>query len=122
MLAKIALEHRETILQRNRQLLRENLKKLDHFFSHYADLFEWAHPDGSCVAYPRYTGSGTVEMFCEALVKDQGVLLLPSSIYRSEIFTTPADRFRIGFGRKGIQAGLEAFSTFIKDNYSALKK
>ena len=122
VLAKIALRHRETILQRNRQLLRENLKKLDYFFVQYADLFEWAHPDGSCVAYPRYTGLGTVESFCEALVKDQGVLLLPSSIYRSEIFETPADRFRIGFGRNGIQEGLAAFSTFIQDNYSALKK
>lgn len=122
ILAKIALKHKETILQRNRQLLRENLKQLDDFFLQYADLFDWARPDGSCVAYPRYTGSGTVESFCEALVKDQGVLLLPSSIYRSELFETPADRFRIGFGRKGIQEGLEAFGTFIKDNYSALRK
>ena len=62
LLARIALEHRTTILQRNRRLLRENLKKLDRFFFHYADLFEWAHPDGSCVAYPRYTGRGTVEI------------------------------------------------------------
>ena len=122
ILAKIALKNRETILQRNRGLLRNNLKELDNFFLQYADLFEWTHPDGGCVAYPRYTGSGPVESFCESLVNEHGVLLLPASIYRSEIFETPADHFRVGFGRKGIKEGLKAFRTFIDDNYSELKK
>jgi len=121
-LAKIALKNRETILQRNRELLGQNIKELDHFFSQYTDLFEWVPPDGGCVAYPRYTGRGSVESFCESLVNSYGVLLLPASIYRSEIIETPADRFRIGFGRKGVPEGLKAFNTFIIDNYKELMR
>jgi aspartate/methionine/tyrosine aminotransferase len=121
-LAKIALKNRETILQRNRGLLGQNLKELDDFFLQYPDLFEWAHPDGGCVAYPRYTGRGSVESFCKSLVNQYGVLLLPASIYRSELLESPLDRFRVGFGRKGIREGLQAFRTFMDDNYSELKK
>jgi len=121
-LAKIALKNRETILQRNRRLLSQNLKELDDFFLHYTDLFEWAPPDGGCVAYPRYTGRGSVESFCKSLVNQYGVLLLPASIYRSELLESPIDRFRVGFGRKGIREGLQAFRAFMSDNYSELKK
>jgi len=35
-------------------------------------------------------------------------LLLPASVYRSDLAVTPVDRFRIGFGRSDLAAGLEA--------------
>lgn len=115
-LARIALRNRHTILARNRALLRDNLAELSRFFGAYPELFEWAPPDGSCVAFPRYTGAGSVEALCQSLVEDYGVLLLPASMYRSELLPTPIDRFRIGFGRKGVVEGLQAFRNFIKDN------
>lgn len=121
ILAKIALKNRQEILRRNRELLRANLKELDQFFSQYPELFAWTPPDGGSVAFPRYIGRGSVESLCKQLVNDYGVLLLPASIYRSEIFSTPDDHFRVGFGRKGIEEGLQAFRTFISDNYPTLK-
>ncbi len=42
-----------------------------------------------------------------------GVLLLPASMYRSDLIETPADRFRIGYGREGIDEALEAFEEFL---------
>jgi hypothetical protein len=41
------------------------------------------------------------------------VLLLPGSIYASALTPTPVDRFRIGFGRLGIEAGLAAMDEYL---------
>jgi len=119
-LAVIALSVKDKILEKNRALLQKNADILDHFFADYPDLFEWKRPAGSCVAYVRYTGHGDVKTFCQALVEESGVLLLPSSIYHSELIRSPADRFRIGFGREDIEAGLAAFKEFLDYKYDQL--
>ena len=120
-LSVIALKARDRILDRNRDILRGNLGKLDEFFSGYPDLFQWARPDGGCVAFPRYTGRGSVDSFYKSLVEDAGVLLLPSSIYKSELMETPKDRFRIGCGRHNIESGLAAFSDFVNNHENVLR-
>ena len=117
ILAKIVLRNKAQILDGNRALLRRNLAELNEFFMNYPDLFVWYTPNGGCIAYPKYTGPGTVEEFCETLVNEYGVLLLPASIYRSELMETPVDRFRIGFGRRNIEAGLRVFRKFLEDKY-----
>jgi len=100
--------------------MRENLAKLDGFFADYPDLFEWQHPDGSCIGFPKFKGRGGVENFCANLVEENGVLLLPASIYRSELMDAPVDRFRIGFGRAGIDEGLVAFREFLDRKHNEL--
>lgn len=112
-LAVLGLEVRETLLARNRARIAENQDKLDAFFGDYPDLFDWRRPDGGCVAYPRYRGADGVEAFCAGLLETEGVLLLPASIYRSELMTTPDDHFRIGMGRAGIDAGLAAMRRYL---------
>ena len=112
-LTKIALLHRDELLARNCAIIDENLPKWDAFFARYPDLFDWRRPDGSCMAFPRYKGSEGVEAFTRSLVEDSGVLLLPSTIYRSELCATPTDRFRLGFGRKGLDEGLAVLDAHI---------
>ncbi|MER8186060.1 pyridoxal phosphate-dependent aminotransferase [Kitasatospora sp. NPDC094015] len=114
VLARIALKARTSILDRNRALIAANLPLFDAFFAEFADLFEWRAPDGGCVAYPRYLGADGVEEFCTRLVEEAGVLLLPASIYRSELTATPADRFRIGVGRADPEPGLAAFADWLR--------
>jgi len=108
-LAVIGLRARDVILARNRRLISQNLELMDRFFQAHPDLFEWTRPDGGCIAYPRYLGKDGVEAFAEALVKQSGVLVLPASLYRSDLGVTPHDRFRVGVGRKGLEDGLAAF-------------
>lgn len=120
-LAVIALGVRETLLERTRSLMRHNIAKLDLFFGDYPDLFDWQHPDGSCIGFPRFKGRGGVEHFCQSLVEENGVLLLPASLYRSELMEAPTDRFRIGFGRDNIEEGLKAFREFLDRKHNALK-
>ena len=117
MLAEIALKARATILERNRALVRHNISLAEGFFADFPELFEWREPDGGCVAFLRYRGKDGVEAFAERLVDEAGVLLLPSSIYRSELGAVPTDHFRIGFGRAGMEEGLAAFRGWLMRNH-----
>jgi aspartate/methionine/tyrosine aminotransferase len=113
VLAGIAIKARETIFARNRALCAENMAKLDAFFADFSHLYDWVAPDGGCVAFPRYLGIDGVEEHCRRLVEEKGVLLLPSSLYVSDLLPVPADRFRVGVGRRNIDAGLEAWREFL---------
>lgn len=64
------------------------------FFGEFPDGFEWRRPDGGYTAYPRYLGADGVETFCRRPVEGAGIVLLPASIYHSNLTPTPTDRFR----------------------------
>ena len=115
-LAKIAVNNRNKLLARNCSIVDENLPKWEAFFARYPDLFDWRRPDGSCMAFPRYTGAEGVEQFTRTLLEESGVLLLPSTIYKSELGPTPNDRFRLGYGRKGLDEGLAALEAHVRQN------
>ncbi|MGG6895529.1 aminotransferase class I/II-fold pyridoxal phosphate-dependent enzyme [Rhizobium sp. BR 315] len=115
-LAKIALLNADRILERNNRLIASNLAKLKSLFAEFEHLFDWYTPDGGCVSYPRYKGADGVETFARELVEQAGVLLLPASLYRSDLKETPADRFRIGFGRANIDEGIAAMRSYLLRN------
>jgi aspartate/methionine/tyrosine aminotransferase len=112
-LALIALQNRDRILARNCAIIDANLEHLQAFFARHEALFDWRVSDGSCMAFPRYRGADGVEVFTQRLLQEAGVLLLPGSIYASSLTPTPTDRFRIGFGRVGIEAGLAAMDEYL---------
>jgi aspartate/methionine/tyrosine aminotransferase len=114
LLATIAIGAREAIFARNRAVVAKNLELLDDFFARHPDRFAWYHPDGGCVAFPRYLGTEGVDAFCEDLLARSGVLLLPGSKFPSSSPDLPADRFRIGFGRAGIEPHLAAFERYLQ--------
>jgi aspartate/methionine/tyrosine aminotransferase len=108
VLARIALQTGDKILERNRQIAVANLAVLGDFFATHDDLFDWHVPDGGVVGFPRYRGAEGVESFCQRMIEEQGVMLLPASIYRSELLPVPADRFRLGFGRRDMPEAIAA--------------
>jgi len=113
ILAVIALKSSEEILQKNRSLIAENLALMSDFFEDFPERFEWSIPDGGCIAYPRYMGADGVESFCQELVEQAGVLLLPASVYQSGLTPVPDDRFRIGYGRSNTPEGLAMIRNFL---------
>jgi aspartate/methionine/tyrosine aminotransferase len=113
LLARIALRAHTTILERNRGLIAANLAHVNRFFGNYRDIFAWTEPVGGCTGYPKYLGDEGVEAFCDRLLRESGVLLLPASVYASALGPTPENHFRIGFGRADLQAGLDATARFI---------
>ena len=93
------------LLDRNRRIVADNLPRFAEFFGRFPELFAWEPPQGGCVCFPRYLGPDGVEAMCADLVEQAGVLLLPASIYRSELTPVPTDRFRVGVGRLGADDG-----------------
>ncbi len=120
-LAKIALNHRAEILQRNCAIIDENLPKWDAFFAKHPNLFEWQRPDASCMAFPRYMGGDGVVAFTRTLVEQSGVLLLPGTVYASQLGETPRDRFRLGFGRSGLDEGLAVLDAHLARNHAPVQ-
>lgn len=115
-LALIALKNRDALLARNCAIVDENLPKWEAFFARHPELFDWQAPDGSCMAYPRYKGAEGVDAFARDLVEQAGVLVLPSTIYSSDLGPAPSDRFRIGLGRYGLDEGLAALEAHVMRN------
>jgi aspartate/methionine/tyrosine aminotransferase len=108
LLAQMAMKASARILARNRLIAEQNLAMLTGFFAEHGDLFDWYVPDGGVVGYPQYKGAEGVEEFCNRLVRMYGVMLLPASVYRSQVMRTPGNHFRIGFGRSDFPTGLAA--------------
>ena len=103
-LAELALRHREVLVQRNREIVLRNLPLLDAFFRQHSSLFEWVKPDASPIGFVRYKGQPDVLSFCEDVVKNAGVLLLPGTVYDQP------HHIRFGFGRKNMPEALAQFS------------
>jgi aspartate/methionine/tyrosine aminotransferase len=89
--AVIALEHRETILGRTREIVAANLKLVDQFFAEQADHLGWVRPRGGMTAFPWLRDGTDGREFCRA-VAERGVLLAPG-----DCFQMP-EHFRLGFG------------------------
>jgi aspartate/methionine/tyrosine aminotransferase len=113
VLALIALRAREQGLARTRRIVAANLPVFDEFFRRFAGLFEWERPQGGCVSFPRYLGPDGAEAMCADLVTEAGVLLLPASMYQSQLTPVPADRFRVGVGRSDPLEGLDQWARWL---------
>jgi aspartate/methionine/tyrosine aminotransferase len=112
-LAVIALKAGARLIDRNRALIDANLWCVEELFAEFPELFEWSTPDAGMVAYPRYKGADGVETFVQRLIEEANVLLLPASIFQSELTPLPPDRFRIGYGRSYVPAGLEVMRDWL---------
>ena len=109
-LATLALRHREAIVERNLTIIKENLRLLGSFFSAHHDTFFWNEPKAGPIAFPRYLGE-SVERFCTELLQDTGVLLAPGIVFGGDY-----NCFRVGFGRRNMQEGLQKLEQFLVDN------
>lgn len=107
-LATIALQHKETILERNKQIINKNMKLLDTFFQKYAHLLAWNRPKAGSIAFPRILTNQHIDEFCKDLLDKKGVLLLPGTI-----FDYDTKYFRIGFGRQNMPVALEKFGEYL---------
>jgi aspartate/methionine/tyrosine aminotransferase len=108
-LAEVALRHREALVARNVGIITRNLGVLDGFFLEYADRFAWQRPRAGPIAFPRLLGED-VERFCDALVREASVLLLPGTMYHDW-----EGHFRIGFGRKNLSAAVARLAAFLDE-------
>jgi aspartate/methionine/tyrosine aminotransferase len=107
-LSELALRHRETLINRNLEIISSNLDLLDQFFGRHPSWFVWQRPKAGSIGFPRFLGVD-VEQFCKALVKKVGVLLLPGTVYDDT-----GNHFRIGFGRKNLPEAIGRLEDFLQ--------
>ncbi|MGB8213222.1 MAG: aminotransferase class I/II-fold pyridoxal phosphate-dependent enzyme [Anaerolineales bacterium] len=110
ILAIIALQNKERILRRNLDIIQSNLESAEHFFSEHTDRFSWFHPLAGSVAFPEWLGKGPVEQFCQDILENQGVMIVPGSL-----FGFPGNHFRIGLGRWNFPETLEHVDEYLKE-------
>ncbi len=108
ILALIALRAKEAILKRSLDIIQSNLVLLDNFFARWSQTFTWQRPQAGSIAFPELMTGQSIEEFAEQLVKQEGVLLLPGSVYDH-----PGNHFRIGFGRRNMPEALERLKHFV---------
>src|SRR6266849_5718198 len=102
-LTALALRHREVLVQRNLQIVLRNLRLLDAFMQQRPHWFEWVKPNAGPIGFAHFKPERDVLAFCEEVVRDSGVLLLPGTVYDQP------RHIRFGFGRKNMPESLAQF-------------
>jgi aspartate/methionine/tyrosine aminotransferase len=110
VLTHIALRAEARIVERNRAILESNRQILELFLNQHLEAFEGEACGNAAFAYPRYLGAEGADRFAIELARGAGVLVLPSSLWRSSLAQVSGERVRIGFGRTGVGAALQALT------------
>jgi aspartate/methionine/tyrosine aminotransferase len=108
-LATLALERRNQIYQRARDVAQKNLALLDRLFAEHEGLVGWVRPRGGMTAFPWLQAGADTREFCRRLAR-KGVLIVPG-----DCFGQPS-HFRVGFAASGerFSAALERFDEFLR--------
>jgi len=115
VLSLIALRSRQEIIQRHLTRIQRNLDLLDGFFEDYAERFEWVRPRAGTIAFPRLKGDADAHDFCQRLIKEANILLLPSTVYDYD-----RHHFRLGFGRENMPEALEKLREYLNGGYALI--
>ncbi len=108
LLAIACLSAASKVLARNRAIGLSNLALLDDFFARRRDRFAWVRPRAWLIGFPKLLGDERVDGFCDRLVRESGVMLVPESV-----FDHTGNHFRIGFGRSDMPQALALLEAFL---------
>ncbi len=114
VLGILGLRSADAMLQRNREILARNLAAARTSFSSQPRLFQWLEPAGGPVAFPVWTGPGSVQEFCRAALDETGVM-----IAYGELFEYPGGHFRVGIGRRNFPEALARVAEFVGARYGS---
>jgi aspartate/methionine/tyrosine aminotransferase len=106
-LAEVAMRNRQKLAARNLEIIKHNLDIIEDFISRHIDLFSWVAPRAGSMAFPRYL-AGNIETFCDKVVREAGVLLLPGSVYDDT-----DNHFRLGLGRKNLPQAVDRLEEYL---------
>lgn len=112
ILALMGLRAKDQILKRNLDIIRANLQVVDGFFEQYQDLFSWHKPIAGTFGFTKLLFEQSSSDFCRDLIENAGILFVPSSM-----FNYGEQHIRLGFGRRNLKDGLEAFTDYLDKHY-----
>jgi aspartate/methionine/tyrosine aminotransferase len=107
VLAQVALQIGETLAERSRDIVQRNLGLADPFFARWRAVFRWNRPQAGSVAFVGLRDRSARE-FCDRLVTEQGVLLLPGPSMGFD-----DHHARLGLGRRSFAEGLKQLAHYL---------
>ena len=113
ILGIIALDAKDKILRRNLDIIQKNLSLVRSFMDEFGKQIEWLPPEAGSVAFPRWKGKMSLEAFCQDMIDQRGVMIVPASI-----FDYPGNHFRIGLGRNNLGEALQQVREFLVEKKS----
>ncbi|MEZ4947216.1 MAG: aminotransferase class I/II-fold pyridoxal phosphate-dependent enzyme [Cyclobacteriaceae bacterium] len=113
-LGTIALQNKSKLIQRSLKIIQSNLTLLEDFAQHHNEWFLWKTPKAGSIAFPELKIKGTLMDFCQDLVKEKGIMLLPHNVYDFS-----RKHVRVGFGRKNLPEVLNVFEEYLKERNPA---
>ncbi|WP_237481445.1 pyridoxal phosphate-dependent aminotransferase [Lichenibacterium dinghuense] len=113
VLAHVALEMEARITALARSIGRRNHRRLRALLDRFPDLFEADLPANLAFAFPRFRGAEGAARFADTLARQAGLLVAPSTLWRSPLAQVPDDRLRIGLGRLGSGPALAALEAHL---------
>jgi len=108
VLALIAVRATDQLLARNLALIRANVAHAARFCARPPQRFRWLPPQGGSIAFPAYLGPGSVDDWCQSVLDQQGVMIVPASI-----FDYPGSHFRVGLGRANFPEAVAQVETHL---------
>lgn len=105
--AALALNNQQKIVERNIQIIKNNKKLVDEFIKNLN--YSWVkNPNSASIGCIKYNLPLKSEEFCENILKNTGILLIPASVFDCENF------FRIGYGmnKTYLSEALEKFINY----------
>ena len=111
MLASMALEHKDQIFARNREILLKNRAILDEWVNETEGV-HYVRPVAGTTTLVYYDMDIPSYDLCVRLIREKGLLFTPGSAFEME----GAVRIGYAFDSKLLRQGLDKFSEFLKEN------
>lgn len=108
ILGIMALRQKEAIIKRNKERIKDNLEVAQRFFNKNSSLFTWIEPKGGSTAFPRLNARVKAAEFCDRIVKEKNIMIVPG-----EIFDYEGNYFRVGLGRDNFKEILNLLEEYI---------
>ncbi|MCC5912184.1 MAG: aminotransferase class I/II-fold pyridoxal phosphate-dependent enzyme [Clostridiaceae bacterium] len=112
ILGIMALRQKEAIVKTNIERVRENRTAAKEFFNRHKDLFTWIEPKAGSIAFLKLNDKLKVEEFCDRVVKEKNIMILPG-----EVFDYEGNYFRIGLGREDFKVILSELEEYIVEHF-----
>jgi aspartate/methionine/tyrosine aminotransferase len=110
ILALMALRARDKIIRRNLDIITANLALANPFFAEFERHFDWLPPLAGSIAFPHLKTGQSVDAFCEDVLKQKDVMIVPGSM-----FDFPGNHFRLGLGRKNFPEAMRLLGEYLRN-------
>jgi aspartate/methionine/tyrosine aminotransferase len=109
VLTMIALSHQEKFIAPNVAKIKRNIAAFEGFVKNHSEMIEFKRPIAGSTSFIRLNVHESALNYCERMVKESGIMLLPS-----EMFDYGISHARIGLGRENMPEVLARWDEYIK--------